>query len=281
MSDLTARIEAQAAALPPAERRVAEIVLADPSSAAFATVAELGRRAGTSGATVVRLAGRLGYGGWVDLQTEARAHLDRRLRPATERIREHGVGDVLAATAAREADNVVRTLEAVVQADFERAVRLLADGRRAVRVLAGASQDGVASLLADALDLLRPGVLRVGGSTVEVTRALAHTRSGDLLVAIDLQRYERWVLEAAAETTSAGGLVLALTDSRLSPLARSAEVAFVVAAEGAGPFDSHVGTLALANALVTGVAKRLRRPATDRLDRVEAAWQHAGALTDG
>ena len=48
-----------------------------------------------------------------------------------------------------------------------------------------------------------------------------------------------------------------------------------MAAEGAGPFDSHVGTLALANALVTGVAARLRRPATERLDRVEAAWQAA------
>lgn len=89
------------------------------------------------------------------------------------------------------------------------------------------------------------------------------------------------MLAAAAESVAAGGLVVALTDSRLSPLARQAEVAFVVAAEGAGPFDSHVGTLALVNALATGVARKLRRPATDRLDRVEAAWQTAGALTDG
>ena len=75
--------------------------------------------------------------------------------------------------------------------------------------------------------------------------------------------------------------MIALTDSRLSPLARRAEVTFVIAAEGAGPFDSHVGTLALANALTTGVATRLRRPATDRLDRVESAWRAADALTDG
>ena len=73
---------------------------------------------------------------------------------------------------------------------------------------------------------------------------------------------------------------VALTDSQLSPLARGAEIAFVVAAEGAGPFDSHVGTLALANALTSGVATRLRRPATDRLDRVESAWQAASSLTD-
>ena len=102
-----------------------------------------------------------------------------------------------------------------------------------------------------------------------------------MLVAIDLRRYERWVLEAADATVAArrrGDRA-----HRLTPLParhRRGQVAFVVAAEGAGPFDSHVGTLALANALVTGVAARLRRPATDRLDRVESAWQAAHALTD-
>ena len=43
---------------------------------------------------------RLGYDGWVGLQAEVRAGLDHHLRPATERIREPDVQDVLAATAA-------------------------------------------------------------------------------------------------------------------------------------------------------------------------------------
>ncbi len=281
MSDLVSRIESNADALPPAERRVAEIVMADPSAAAFTTVAELGRRAGTSGATVVRLADRLGYDGWVGLQTEVRVAIDQRLRPATERIREHELDDVLAATAAREAENVHRTIEAVDRASFDRAVGLLADRKRLVRVLAGAAQHGVGASLSDALDLLRSGVVRIGGSPVAVTSQLAHTEPGDVLVAVDLRRYERWVLEAAEATSTAGGIVIALTDSRLSPLARHAEVTFTITAEGAGPFDSHVGTLALANALATGVAAKLRGPATQRLDRVEAAWRAAGALTDG
>jgi DNA-binding MurR/RpiR family transcriptional regulator len=280
MPDLATRITTHADRLPPAERRVAELVLAEPGLAAFATVAELGERAHTSGATVVRLAGRLGYDGWVGLQAEVRAGIGHHLRPATERIREAGVGDVLAATAAREADNVHRTLDAVDRDVFDRAVRLLAERRRAVRILAGAAQDGIGALLADDLDLLRPGVSRVTGSPVTVASRLAHTEPGDVLVAIDLRRYERWVVDAAARTFEAGGAVVALTDSPLSPLARRAEVAFTVAAEGAGPFDSHVGTLALANALATGVAARLRRPATARLDRVEAAWQAAATLIE-
>jgi DNA-binding MurR/RpiR family transcriptional regulator len=280
MQEVVTRIEDQAGSLTRAERRVAEAVLADPGLLAFATVAELGARAGTSGATVVRFADRVGYEGWAGLQAAARASLDQ-LRPASVRIREVGVDDVLGATAAREAENVLRTLDAIDRAAFDRAVRLLADRRRAVLVLAGAAEDGIGTALHDALDLLRPGTARLSGSPVTVASRLAHVEHGDVLLAVDLRRYERWVLEAASQATDAGGLVIALTDSPLSPLAALAEVAFTVHAEGAGPFDSHVGTLALANALVTGVAERLRRPATDRLDRVEAAWQATSTLVDG
>ena len=279
MQAVVTRIEERAGSLTRSERRIAETVLADPALLAFATVAQVGERAGTSGATVVRFADRLGYEGWAGLQATARASLDH-LRPASERIREAGLDDVLGATAAREAENVVRTLDAVDRRGFDRAVRLLADRRRSVLVLAGAAEDGIGTALHDALDLLRPGVGRLAGSPVSVASRVAHLDEGDMLVAIDLRRYERWVVEAAALATGAGGLLVALTDSPLSPLARQAEVAFSVAAEGAGPFDSHVGTLALANALASGVAARLRRPATARLDKVETAWQAASTLID-
>lgn len=280
MTDLVDRLETHAAALPRAERRVAEIVLADPSAAAFSTVAEVGRRAGTSGATVVRLAERLGYEGWVGLQAEARAGLDQQLRPATERIREAAKGDVLTQTAEREAENVHRTLAAVDRPAFEDAVRHLADSNREVQVLAGDAEVGIGAFLTDALDLLRPGVRPVRGSAPSVARHLAHVKRGDVVVAVDLRRYERWVLDAVAQATDLGAVIIAITDSVLSPLARHASVSFVVTAEGAGPFDSHVGTLALVNALASGVARRVRRPAATRLDRVEQAWRKADALTD-
>lgn len=279
MSSLVDRIEARAAELPPAERRVAEVVLADPGVAAFATVAELGRRASTSGATVVRLAERLGYAGWVALQAEARAGLGQQLRPATERIRETARGDVLTETADREAANVRRTLAAVDGAAFATAVDLLADPKRAVHVLAGEAEAGIGRFLADGLDLLRPRVEQLRGSAPTVARSLAHASRRDVLVAIDLRRYERWVLDAVDQASTAGLAIVAITDSVLSPLAQPATVTFTVTAEGAGPFDSHVGTLALVNAIATGVARRLRRPAAARLDRVEQAWRHADALT--
>ena len=281
---VTGRIDACRAELTRAERRVAAVVADDTEAVAFGTVADVARRAGTSGATVVRLATRLGYDGFVGLQGAVREEMARRLRPASERIRRPQPGDTVGATLATELANVATTLEGVDAGAFAEAVRLLSapavrGGR--VFVLSGDASSGVAVLLATELRMLRPGVEHVSGSEVAVARALADVGPADVLVMIDLARYDRLVLATAERAAGRGATVVALTDSALSPVAAHARVSFTVSHASAGPFDSHVGMLALANALVAGVAARRRGSATHRLDQVEAAWAEAAALVDG
>ncbi|MGH9039869.1 MAG: MurR/RpiR family transcriptional regulator [Acidimicrobiia bacterium] len=270
--------------LAPAERKVAEIVLSDPEAVAFGTVADLARRAGTSGATVVRLAAKLGYDGFPGLQGAVREEMALRLRPAAERIRRPEPGDALSRTLAVELENLTTTLESVDRSDLAAAVKLLAQAQAQARgrvlVLSGDASHGIAITFATELSMLRPGVEHVAGSPVRVARVLAQTGPADVVVVLDFSRYDRWVLDATGRASTRGAQVLALTDHRLSPLAGTARLAFTVAAAGAGPFESHVGMLALINVLVAGVADRLRRSATERLDRLEAAWTEAGALVD-
>jgi DNA-binding MurR/RpiR family transcriptional regulator len=283
---VSGQIDVRLGDLTPAERRVAAVVVDDPEAVAFGTVADVARRAGASGATVVRLAAKLGFDGFVDLQAAVRDEMARRLRPASERIRRPAPGDILGSTLATEMANVANTLEAVDRAAFADAVGLLSGsaspsrGSDRVLVLSGDASSGVASTFAAELSMLRPGVVLVDGSEVRVARLLADAGPSDLVVVLDLARYDRAVLDATGRAAAAGASVVALTDSALSPLATAALVSLTASVGGAGPFDSHVGLLALANALLAGVAARLRRSATDRLDQVEAAWRTAGALTD-
>jgi DNA-binding MurR/RpiR family transcriptional regulator len=277
---VSGQIDSHRAGLTPAERKVAATVLSDPEAVAFGTVADLARRAGTSGATVVRLAAKLGYDGFPGLQGAVREEMARRLRPAAERIRRPEPGDALSRTLAVELDNLTVTLESVDPADLTQAVRLLARPKGRVLILSGAASHGIALTFATELSMLRSGVEHVAGSPVQVARDLAQAGPGDAVVVLDLSRYDRWVLEATSRAAGRGAQVIALTDDRLSPLAATARLAFAVATAGAGPFDSHIGMLALINALVAGVADRLRRSATERLDRLEAAWSEAGALVD-
>src|SRR5437763_10024110 len=278
---VSAQIDAHLPALTPAERRVAAIVADDPEAVAFGTVADVARRSDTSGATVVRLAAKLGFDGFVELQAAVREEIARRLRPASERIRRPAAGDVLGTALAVEMANVAATLEGIDRPAFDGAVRLLSRRRvERVMVLSGDASSGIASLFADELSMLRPGVVFVAGSDVRVARLLADVGPSDVVVVLRLPPLDPACHASAGAAAGRGAAVVALTDSAVSPLASAAAISFTASVTGAGPFDSHVGLLALANALLAGAAARLRRSATDRLDRVEAAWRTAAALTD-
>ncbi len=272
------RIGKAGATLTTAERRVAEVVLEHPQLVAFGTVAELAAAAGAGAATVVRLASKLGFDGFTALQASVQHDLANQLRPAAERIREPVGTDIVGRHAQLEQANVQSTLRAIDPTMLDDVVRHLADLSARVFVLSGDASRGVAQQLVVDLGALRDDVYVLDGNDIAVRRQIALLRPADVLVAVDFRRYERWVVDAASAAATARVWTVAITDSLLSPLSAAAQRTFVVAAAGAGPFDSHVGTLSVFNLLVTGVADQLRAFATERLDRLEAVWQHS--LTD-
>jgi DNA-binding MurR/RpiR family transcriptional regulator len=274
------RIRATGGQLSGAELRVAEVVLAQPQLVAFGTVASLAGEAGSGAATVVRLAVKLGFSGFTDLQAEVQGELATKLRPAAERIKEptSPLHDLVERVGAVEAANVHDTLDGVDRTGFETVVNALAAGERRIVVLSGEASRGIAIQFGSELGQLRDGVELLDGNPILVGRRLALAGPEDLVVAIDLRRYDAWVIDAARRARTAGADVVAVTDSRLSPLAVDALEAFVVSALAVGPFDSYVGALALLTALTAGVADRLRSTATARLERFEQAWSNSGAF---
>ncbi|HRE03696.1 MAG TPA: MurR/RpiR family transcriptional regulator [Ilumatobacteraceae bacterium] len=278
--DVEGRITEAGAALTTAERRVAEVVLSRPELVAFGTVAELAEAAKAGAATVVRLAAKLGFDGFTALQAGVQAELSNQLRPAAVRIREARGGVAVQRHLERELDNVQATLLAVSESDLNAAARHLADLSASVLVLSGDASYGVSEQFVGDLSALRPGVELVNSNPVAVARRLAQLSAGDVAVAIDLRRYDRWVVDATRQAKSRGAWVLSLSDSALSPLAGMADVSMVLTAGGVGPFDSHVGTMALLNVLVAAAAELLTPTATDRLDRAEFLWSANGELID-
>jgi DNA-binding MurR/RpiR family transcriptional regulator len=273
------RIVAQADRLTATERRIAEVLTAEPQIIAFGTVALVAKEAGTSGPSVVRLAVKLGYAGFVDLQADVQREVARRLGPARDRIRQQPPVDLLDHVAAAESDNVMRTLGGISAEVFDRAITRLSDETRSVWVLPGDVTGPIGQSLAVPLGQLRERVTLLSGSGVTASRMMGGFRTGDVVVSIDIRRYERWLVDLSRWSVAQGASLIALTDSPLSPLASGASETFFIAAQGVGPFDSMTGGMALSNALVAGVAARLRSSAVDRLDAIEAAWTATTALT--
>lgn len=263
-----------------AERRVADWALNDLRSVAFGTVADAAEKSGASGASVIRLAMRLGYDGFSDMQAAVQEDLSRRLSSATQRIRQPAAGDVVDRALSATVQAVQATVDRVERGGFDRAVELISNPDRSVWLVGGDESTGVVQYATDRLSMLRSGVCQLGGNPVAVDRQLVNLRPGDVLVALDIRRYDRWVVSTVENAVGRGAVVVSLTDGALSPLAGLADELLVVECPSVGPFDSYVGAVAVLDALIASVAARSTDDATPRLDELENRWSESGALSD-
>lgn len=229
--------------------------------------------------SVHRLATQLGYSGFSDLQSHVQREISQRLRPAAEKIKTTSEGDVVAVAMETEIGNISQTLTEIDRASLGSAVNSLADESINVYIVSGNSSSGIALHLSEELRLLRDGITLLTGNPVSLSAQIAVANKGDVLIAIDFHRYDRWLLDLVKHAIDRGLDVVAITDSVLAPFANLATSHFTVSARSNTPFDSHVGTLALCAVLVGSVATVLRRDASRRLDAVEKDWTGGDYLT--
>jgi len=261
-------VAAASRGLTPTDRRIAEAVLAEPTLLAFGTVSDLADRVHTSRPSIVRFARKLGFDGYPQLQRNARRDLSHRLSRPSERIRH----DDESARPARTA--IFGAIESVFEAiDGERRAALAAPFVRArnVWVLSGETSQAGAHAFQSRLSIVRPGVRRLEEHSLGTD--LSGAGSGDAAIVFDFFRYRRYVTTGARHLAQSGATVVAVTDSPLSPLVETADVWCEIEVPAVGPFDSSVPVVAIAEALVSQVARELHAEAAARIDRIESLWE--------
>ena len=263
--DLVAAVSRE---LTPTERRIAREVLDEPTLLAFGTVSDLASRVGTSRPTIVRFANKLGFDGYTQLQRHVRSDLSHRLARPSERIRH----DKKVALPARAAVN--NALASVFKAT--EGARLAALAKPVVRaanvwILSGETSQAGAHALHSGLSMVRPGVRSIEEHSFGTDLSDAGPR--DAAVVFDFFRYRRQVSNATRVFADAGVAIVAITDSPLSPLVEMAATWCEIEVPAIGPFDSSVPAVAIAELLVSHVAKSLHQEATARIDRIEALWE--------
>ncbi len=254
--------------LTPIERRIAEAVLAEPTLLAFGTVSDLADRVGASRPSVVRFARKLGFDGYTQLQRNARRDLSRRLARPSERIRH----DEESSRPAREAlDSAIASVFEAVHG--ERRAALAAPFVRAenVWVLSGETSQAGAHAFHRRLSIIRPGVHLIEDRSMGTD--LSNAGPGDAAIVFDFFRYRRRVTTTAHFLARSGVTIVAITDSPLSPLVAVADQWCEIEVPAVGPFDSSVPIVAIAESLVSQVARDLHDDAAARIDRIEALWE--------
>ena len=266
-SSLTALVAAAGGELTPTDRRIAELVLTEPTLLAFGTVSDLATRVGTSRPSVVRFANKLGLNGYTELQRLVRSDVSRQLARPRERIR----SDDKTELSVRETINgaIDSVFDAVEKQKVAKLVRPIIRAKN-VWVLSGETSQAGAFAFQSGLSMVRPGVRMLDDRSIGSD--LSNAGPGDAAVVFDFFRYRRLVVTAAEILADSGVQIVAITDGPLSPLVELTDTWCEISVPAIGPFDSSIPVAAIAELLVSKVAKELKGQATDRIDRIEELW---------
>lgn len=257
------RIRASIPALPPAEQRVAKLVLADPRSFASLPVAELAERSHVSKPTVVRFCRSVGYDGLADFKLKLAGSVNEGV-PFVHRSVD--VDDKASDLIVKVLDNAVSALlkfrnDAASHA-YERAIAALADAGKQGRKIEfyGVGNSGIVAQDAQH-KFFRLGVNAVAYSDGHVqVMAATMLGPGDCAVIISNSGRSRDLLDAAEIAKKKGATTIIITASG-SPLVQHAQI--LLAADHPEDYDryspmvSRLLHLMVIDILTTGVALRL------------------------
>ena len=258
--------------LSPAERRLARVLLASYPIAGLESVARFAERAGVSPPTVTRFITKLGFRGYPEFQESLRHEVQARLSSPLARYRDEpqrGTDSMLSDSLDVATSNLKATLAVLSHRDVSEAVAMLADVRRRVMVLGGRVSAPLARYLAGQLHLLRPGIGLVDAERSAPAQQLIDMRKTDVLVVFDFRRYQPDTIECARVAAARGCNVILFTDPWLSPASAFSRQVLVTSVDTVGPFDSLIGAMAVVEALVAAVLRRLGSRAEARMQSLE------------
>lgn len=240
-----------------AERQLANAMLANYPLLGLDSITAVAAASGVSTPTVVRMARKLGFAGFPEMQAALRDELEATISGPIAKhdrwARDAPDTHILNRFADQAEENLRQTLRQLPPATFDAVAQLLSDRSRAVHIVGGRITRTLADYLFTHMQMIRGGVTLISASANSWPHYLLDMRPGDVLVAFDVRRYQQEMLRLAEMARDRGAVLVLFTDQWGSPVARHAAHAFHARIEAPSAWDSSVVTLFIVEALIAAM----------------------------
>lgn len=253
-------------------QQVFSLMTTHPAKASFAPAAELAELAGTSVSSVTRLAQRLGYSGWPDLQRDLRARYLAHLS-MLQVSESHSTGESpFRASLRQDADSLATALRHVDEQRITRIADVLAASEN-IYVTAQGSFSAVGHALVHNIQIAGYPVRQLLDTPAMVSNHVARMTAADTLVVCSYWRLYDVAVIAAAEAKARGSKVIVLADNMSPALEKSADEIVLTHAEGTSFFPSLTAAMAAQQGIVATLARVDPARTRESMAAIEESWQ--------
>ena len=274
-NDILAMIQENMAAFSKGQKLIANYILNYYDKAAFMTASKLGKTVNVSESTVVRFATELGFDGYPSmqkaLQEMIRSKLTsiQRIEVTNDRIGNH---DILSTVMQSDVEKIRMTMEETDRTSFSNAVEAICSARN-IYILGVRSASMLANFLSFYFQYIFERVINIDTVSIsEVFEQTIHVGAEDVFIGMSFPRYSKRTITAMEYARSQGATVIAITDSKTSPLISLANEALIAKSDMASFVDSLVAPLSLVNALIVAVSRKKGKELQVTLSKLEEIW---------
>lgn len=272
---VTDRLLAHKDKMTPSERQLVSVLLDDYPMAGLGSITELASAASVSTTTVARMLQKTGFQGYPQFQAALRSEVKEMISgPVAKRDlwqndlpEEHILNRYSQQTLA----NQKRTIDEVDPNEFDSFCNLLCDPNRRIFITGGRITGTLAQYLYLHLQMIRPDV-RLLPVAASWTHDLLDVRKDDVLVALDVRRYENASLLIGQLCHEREAEIVLFTDQWRSPIHRLAKHTFAARIAVPSAWDSMAAILVLMECVIAEVQERLWDSVKERTDELEQAF---------
>lgn len=274
-SDILSHLYKKRDKLSKGQRMIADYIQNHYDKAAFLTASKLGNVVGVSESTVVRFAYELGYDGYPALQKSlqemirSRLTYVQRIDVANEQI---GNKEILDKVLNLDIERIKKTIEETSRDDFDGAINSILKAKK-IYIVGSRSAGPLASFLSYYFNLMFTNVnLIQTTTTAEMFEQILRVSENDIMIGISFPRYSKQTSLALNFAHNNGAKVIAITDSRQSPIVKDSDYFLQARSDMASFVDSLVAPLSLINALIVGVGIKKSSELKSMFEKLEKIW---------
>ncbi|MGI9483252.1 MAG: MurR/RpiR family transcriptional regulator [Hyphomicrobiales bacterium] len=278
MKDLTVseRIRSKFEELTRAERQLANAILQNYPVSGLGSITDVAEASGVSSPTVARMAKKLGFSGFPDMQRALRGELEAKISSPIakhDRWTENAPDThILNRFADAVMDNLRQTLQHINPDEFDQAAALLGDEKRRVHVLGGRITRSLADYFVTHMQVVRDGLVLLPANSNTWPHHVLNMTEGDLLVIFDIRRYEHDILRLAEMAKERDVGIVLFTDQWGSPIIKHATHTFHCRVEAPSAWDSSVVTLFVVEAVISAVENENWDKTKERMGTLETLF---------
>lgn len=273
--DLVGRINQAMGSMSKGHKRIAQFILTQYDKAVYMTALQLGDTVGVSESTVVRFAMHLGYEGYPQLQRALQDKVRNKLTSLQrmEMTAHMSSEEVLRKVLKADYTNLRYTIEEMDATLFEQVVEQMCKARK-IYIMGRRSSAPLAQFLGYYLSYMMDNIVVVTSGINDILEQLVHIGADDALIGISFPRYSKRTMEGMMFAKNRGATIVAVTDTKSSPLGQYADYLLAARSNIATFVDSPVAAFSLANALIVAISQRRHESVSHNFTQLEGIWEN-------